>query len=58
MVHSVNKNLGRKHGSALVVIFAYVVFDTGCVRFQNFEYDNMTAGEVLHCIYSKEYLSI
>lgn len=31
-------------------IFAYVAFDTGSSRFQNFEYDNTTAGEDLHCI--------
>ena len=36
------------HGSALVVIFAYVAFNTGSARFQNFEYDNMTSGEDLH----------
>ena len=51
------KNLRRKHGSALVVIFAYVACNTGSARFQNFEYDNTTSGEDLHCIYRKEYLS-
>lgn len=43
--HSVNKKFRQQAAWFSACIFAYVAFDTGSSRFQNFEYDNTTAGE-------------
>lgn len=57
MVHSVNKKFRQKAWFSACSDICMVAFDTGCARFQNFEFDNMTTREDLHCFYSKECLS-
>lgn len=58
MVHSVNKKFRQKAWiTACSDLHMSRLFNTGSARFQNFECDNTTAGEDVHCFRSKEYLS-
>lgn len=58
MVHSVNKKFRQKAWiTACSDLHMSRLFNTGSARCQNFECDNTTAGEDVHCFRSKEYLS-
>ena len=59
MVHSVNKKFRQKAWFSAfsdICMCRVCLILHGIARFRNFEYDNTTAGEDLHCIYSEEYL--